>query len=94
MAKYQELADQSRAGAFDAARRMIKVQEDVLGAVESYQNKVAAEVRTPWSLVKANYDLAKQVADIQTEAALDWTSAFGRSAQQSARKATTKSTES
>ena len=57
--KCQELADQARAGAFDAARRTIKVQEDVLGAVENYQNKVAAEVRTPWSLVKANYDLAK-----------------------------------
>ena len=36
MAKYQELADQARAGAFDAARRTIKVQEDVLGAVETY----------------------------------------------------------
>ena len=92
MARYQELADQARAGAFDAARRLIKVQDDVLGAVENYQNKVAAEVRTPWSLVKATYDLAKQVADIQTEAALEWTSAFARSAQQGGRKAT-KSTE-
>ncbi len=92
MGRYQELADQARGGIFHAARRMIKGQEDVLGVVESYQNKVATEVRDPWSFVKANYDLAKQVADVQTDAALEWTSAFARSAQQSPRKAA-KSTE-
>ncbi len=88
MAAIKEITTQAQSGAFDTARRLVKTQEDVLGAFEDYQGKVLNDVRTPWAAVKANYALVKQLASIQSDLALEWTAGFARTAQQSVRKAT------
>lgn len=88
MAAIKEIATQAQSGAFDTARRLVKTQEDVLGAFEDYQGSVLKDIRTPWAAVKANYGLVKQLASIQSDLALEWAAGFARMAQQSVRKAT------
>ncbi len=86
MAAIKEIATQAQSGAFDTARRLVKTQEDVLGAFEDYQGSVLKDIRTPWAAVKANYGLVKQLASIQSDLALEWAAvsrgwpsrAFGR----------------
>lgn len=87
MARYQEIGANVRGASFDTARRLVKAQEDVLGALEQYQDAVADEVRTPWAGVKITYDFAKQLLGIQSELALEWTNAFAHYAKQSVKKA-------
>jgi len=87
MAKYSEIAANVRGGTFDTARRLVKVEEDLLDAFEDYQGTLANEVRTPWAGVKTTYSYAKQLLGIQSDLALEWSHSFARSAQQNARKA-------
>lgn len=88
MDRYRQLATNVQGGLFDSARRLIKAEEEVLGAFEAYQSVVTSEARWPWDAVKPGYDLVKQVAAIQAELAVEWSGAYERAAQQTARKAT------
>lgn len=80
MDTYEEISARVRGGAFDTARRLVKAQEDVLGAFEAYQATVAKEARSPWAAAKVNSTLWKQLADIQTDLAEDLASVFARNA--------------
>jgi hypothetical protein len=86
MDRYRQFATHVQGGVFDSARRMVKAQEEALDAVEGYQHTLTTEARWPWDGVKAGYDLVKQLAGIQADLALEWSGAFERAAQQSARK--------
>lgn len=88
MDRYRQFATQVQGGAFDSARRLVRAQEDVLGAVEAYQNSLITEARWPWDAAKAGLVLVRQVAGIQADLAMQWSGAFERVAQQSTAKAT------
>lgn len=88
MAGYKEIGANVRGGSFDSARRLIKAQEEVLGAFELYQGQVVDEVRTPWAAAKATYGFGKQLAGIQSELLQEWATAFAHSSKQTVRKAT------
>jgi glycerol kinase len=81
MDTYEEITARVRGGASDTARRLMKAQEDMLGALEEYQATVAKEARTPWAAAKVNTGFWKQLADIQTDLAQDLTSGFARPSQ-------------
>jgi hypothetical protein len=81
MDTYEEISATVRGRAFEAARRLVKAQEEMLGALESYQATVANEARTPWAAAKLNTSLWKQLADIQTDVAQDFTSTLARNTQ-------------
>jgi hypothetical protein len=81
MDTYEEITATVRGRAFETARRLVKAQEEMLGALESYQATVANEARTPWAAAKVNTSFWKQLADIQTDVAQDLTSTLARNAQ-------------
>jgi hypothetical protein len=81
MDTYEELTARLRSGVFDTARRLVKAQDEMLGAFEEYQATAAKEARTPWAAVKVNSTFWKQLVDIQTDLAQDLTSAYARNSQ-------------
>jgi hypothetical protein len=88
MERYRQFATHVQRGVFDSTRRMVRAQEEVLDALEGYQSTLTAEGRWPWDAAKASFGLVKQIAGIEADLALEWSDAFERAAQQSARKST------